>query len=62
MWHQYEYNAQSENEEDFEIVCTACHYGYELIEGNCYKGCPENCAECIFNDGKFQCLRCYDTI
>ncbi|CAD8065756.1 unnamed protein product [Paramecium sonneborni] len=56
--HPFKLYAQSENKDDYEILCTMCIKGYELVQQKCIKACPESCLECQFINGENQCVRC----
>ncbi|CAD8213585.1 unnamed protein product [Paramecium octaurelia] len=56
--HQYILNAQSQNVSDYEIVCSSCQDGYRLYKNKCIKYCSDTCAECLFKDEQYYCVRC----
>ncbi|CAD8104192.1 unnamed protein product [Paramecium sonneborni] len=56
--HPFKLYAQSENKDDYEVICTMCIKEYELVEQKCIKECPESCLECQFINGENQCIRC----
>ncbi|CAD8203710.1 unnamed protein product [Paramecium pentaurelia] len=56
--HAFKLNSQSENKNDYEIICTMCIKGYELVDQKCIKACPDSCLECQFIDGENKCIRC----
>ncbi|CAD8166312.1 unnamed protein product [Paramecium pentaurelia] len=57
--HPFKLNAQSENIDDYEIICTSCSKGYELVNEICIKACPDSCLECQYLNGHNQCIKCY---
>ncbi|CAD8116010.1 unnamed protein product [Paramecium sonneborni] len=57
--HSFKAFAQSENKNDYEIICTFCIKGYEIFNDNCIKQCPESCLECKYLNGQNQCIKCY---
>ncbi|CAD8213410.1 unnamed protein product [Paramecium pentaurelia] len=56
--HPFKLYAQSEEKDDYEIFCTMCIKGYELLDQKCIKVCPESCLECQYINGENQCIRC----
>ncbi|CAK68281.1 unnamed protein product (macronuclear) [Paramecium tetraurelia] len=56
--HQYILNAQSQNVSDYEVVCSVCQDGYRLYKNKCIKYCSDTCAECLFKDDQYYCVRC----
>ncbi|CAD8174765.1 unnamed protein product [Paramecium pentaurelia] len=56
--HPFKLYSQSENQNDYEIICTMCIKGYELVDEKCIKACPDSCLECQFIDGENKCIRC----
>ncbi|CAD8214829.1 unnamed protein product [Paramecium octaurelia] len=56
--HPFKLYAQSEVQDDYEIICTFCRKGYELVNEICIKACPDSCLECQYINGRNQCIRC----
>ncbi|CAD8212447.1 unnamed protein product [Paramecium octaurelia] len=56
--HPFKLNSQSENKEDYEVICTMCVNGYQLMNQKCINACPDSCLECKYNNGENQCVRC----
>ncbi|CAK91983.1 unnamed protein product (macronuclear) [Paramecium tetraurelia] len=56
--HPYSEYGQSQNQEDYEIKCSQCISGYELINDLCVQSCAENCLKCQFINGQNVCLKC----
>ncbi|CAD8113937.1 unnamed protein product [Paramecium sonneborni] len=56
--HSFQENAQSQSNQDYEVICTSCINQYILINNLCIKSCPEDCAQCILKDNQFICLKC----
>ncbi|CAD8208889.1 unnamed protein product [Paramecium pentaurelia] len=56
--HQYILNAQSQNLNDYEIVCSTCQDGYRLHKNKCIKYCSDTCVECLLKDDQYYCVKC----
>ncbi|CAD8128315.1 unnamed protein product [Paramecium sonneborni] len=48
----------SQNQLDYEILCTICQEGYELHEQQCIEVCPPSCLECKLQNNKNICVKC----
>ncbi|CAD8189351.1 unnamed protein product [Paramecium pentaurelia] len=57
-FHQYIVYGQSQNSNDYEIICSACLDGYKLHNNVCLKYCQDDCLECIFSNDKYICNKC----
>ncbi|CAD8109520.1 unnamed protein product [Paramecium sonneborni] len=56
--HKFIENAISQNQLDYEILCTICQEGYELHENQCIETCPPSCLECQLQNNKNICIKC----
>ncbi|CAD8200405.1 unnamed protein product [Paramecium octaurelia] len=56
--HPYSEYGQSQSQQDYEIKCSQCISGYELMNDLCVKSCSENCLKCQFINGQYICLKC----
>ncbi|CAD8095790.1 unnamed protein product [Paramecium primaurelia] len=56
--HTFRNNAQSQNNQDYEVICSSCIDQYLLLNNQCIKLCPDDCAQCILQDNQFVCLKC----
>ncbi|CAD8079740.1 unnamed protein product [Paramecium primaurelia] len=56
--HPFNLYSQSENKDDYEIICTMCIKGYELVNQKCIKACPDSCLECQQINGENKCIKC----
>ncbi|CAD8112865.1 unnamed protein product [Paramecium sonneborni] len=50
--------AQNNNPQDYQLVCSSCNYGFMLIDGQCIKYCDINCPNCLYSEGQFYCQYC----
>ncbi|CAD8108685.1 unnamed protein product [Paramecium primaurelia] len=57
-FHEFTDYGISQNDSDYEILCTKCEEGYEFFGDQCIKICPESCLECKIMDGKNVCVKC----
>ncbi|CAD8147103.1 unnamed protein product [Paramecium octaurelia] len=53
---------QSQNLDDYEIICTSCYTGYILRDNKCIKYCEDSCQSCIYLDGQYICQTCGQNI
>ncbi|CAD8121897.1 unnamed protein product [Paramecium sonneborni] len=56
--HRFTEYALSQNDQDYEILCTLCEFGYEPYKDICIKVCPESCLECVIINNKNICVKC----
>ncbi|CAD8169357.1 unnamed protein product [Paramecium pentaurelia] len=60
--HPFEKYASSDNEDDLNLVCTSCHYGYILSGQKCFKGCDSTCNKCEIINEQATCIQCLETV
>ncbi|CAD8114528.1 unnamed protein product [Paramecium sonneborni] len=53
---------QSQNLDDYEIICTSCYFGYVLKNNKCIKYCDQSCQSCVFIDDQYICQFCSQNI
>ncbi|CAD8173414.1 unnamed protein product [Paramecium pentaurelia] len=56
--HPFTLYGQSQNIQDYEIVCSTCKFGYELKQNKCIPQCSEFCQECQLINNENKCIRC----
>ncbi|CAK67647.1 unnamed protein product (macronuclear) [Paramecium tetraurelia] len=56
--HTFKQYAQSENYDDYEVICSECYKGYEIRNDICVPSCPESCLECQYINGQNLCVKC----
>ncbi|CAD8193803.1 unnamed protein product [Paramecium octaurelia] len=56
--HTFKQYAQSENFDDYEIICSECYQGDELRNDRCVPSCPKQCLECQYINGQNLCVKC----
>ncbi|CAD8185287.1 unnamed protein product [Paramecium pentaurelia] len=56
--HKFTEYGLSQNDSDYEIICTKCQYGYELHKDRCINICPEWCLECVIENYTNICVKC----
>ncbi|CAD8115627.1 unnamed protein product [Paramecium sonneborni] len=49
---------QSKNPQDYQLICSSCNTGFMLKNGQCIKYCDEDCPNCLYSEGTFQCQNC----
>ncbi|CAD8147802.1 unnamed protein product [Paramecium pentaurelia] len=53
---------QSQNLDDYQIICTSCYSGYVLKDNKCIKYCDDSCKSCIYLNDKYVCQTCGQNI
>ncbi|CAD8119965.1 unnamed protein product [Paramecium sonneborni] len=56
--HPFKEYGQSQMQEDYEIKCSQCLSGYQLINNQCIQLCSDSCLLCQFIDEQYYCLKC----
>ncbi|CAD8099472.1 unnamed protein product [Paramecium primaurelia] len=58
-FHQYIVYGQTQNSNHYEIQCSSCIDGFKLHNNICLQYCQEDCMECIFQNDKYICNKCF---
>ncbi|CAD8213634.1 unnamed protein product [Paramecium octaurelia] len=56
--HYFTLNAQSQNVNDYELVCQVCQNGYRLHKNKCIKNFSDSCVESLLKDDQYYCVKC----
>ncbi|CAD8125396.1 unnamed protein product [Paramecium sonneborni] len=57
--HLYTIFGESQNANDYEILCETCLDGYKLHNQQCIPYCQETCQLCLLYKNQFICIQCY---
>ncbi|CAD8108887.1 unnamed protein product [Paramecium primaurelia] len=49
---------ESNNPQDYKLICSSCNDGFKLYDGKCIKYCDSNCSNCQYQDGQYYCFYC----
>lgn len=53
--HDFEFYGQSQNIEDYELICSICPNDLELYDGKCIEPCSRYCKKCVKQNGQNVC-------
>ncbi|CAD8126690.1 unnamed protein product [Paramecium sonneborni] len=60
--HKFNDYGLSQNDSDYEILCTLCDEGYEFYGDKCIEICPESCLKCVIKNDKNICVKCPNSL
>ncbi|CAD8199062.1 unnamed protein product [Paramecium octaurelia] len=58
IFHQFTTYGQSQNPDEYEIICSSCIYGQRLHNNKCIEYCSETCIKCVLQNDKYLCSKC----
>ncbi|CAD8117342.1 unnamed protein product [Paramecium sonneborni] len=58
LQHKFTEHGLSQNDSDYEILCSVCQEGYEFYGNQCIQMCPESCLECAIINNQNICVKC----